>query len=99
MVCMFQLTGLGTIKQATSAQSAQRAVPVWLPDVCAHLQCLNKKFGFDNSAASGLQIKKIRSAASLAPDALEHTVDFHEMLGVLTGAAPGGFRKFHEFTF
>jgi hypothetical protein len=96
---MSQLLGLAIIKQATLTQSTHCALPVRFPDFLAHLQCLNQKFCFDDSAGSGLQIEKIGSAASLAPNSLEHGVDFDQKLGVLTATVPGRFGDFHELIF
>src|SRR5205807_6620097 len=72
-------------------------LPVWFPDISAHLQCLNEKFRFYDAAASGLQIEKIRSASALTPNALKHVIDFNEKVGIRACATPRAFCNRHEF--
>src|SRR5881275_2364262 len=79
-------------------QSIDGALPVLFPDIFANLQCLNEKLRFYDAAASGLQIKKIRAASALTPNALTHVVDFNEKIGILTCTTPCAFCALHELT-
>src|SRR6266508_6080458 len=78
-------------------QSIDGALPVLFPDVSAHLQRLNEKLRFYDAASSSLQIEKIRTASAIAPNALEHVIDFYEKAGILACAKPCAFCNLQEF--
>src|SRR6266516_7458284 len=81
---------------AAFAQPIDGGLPIRLPDIFSHLQRLNQKFAFDNSADSRFEIEKIRSASALAPNALEHVVDPDAKIDMPAGVAPSAFSHFHK---
>src|SRR6266699_155513 len=81
---------------AAFAQPIDGALPIRLPDIFSHLQRLNQKFALDNSADSGFEIEKIRSASALTPNALEHVVDPDVKIDMPASLAPGAFSHFHK---